>query len=415
MENTLIGLLLIALALGGVAVFWFRIRLNRLEEELRDFRALALLPDRLNALVKAVDAFDREEILHEIARIQEAVDRVESLAVAAASNPSITDTLNRIERKSTTHRLVPVWEFLAADGEGLVSTMNSHEEAIYAALQDHPLDITTLAKRVGLPDPRLLNTRTLTARGLVRRIGLTPTDLLHEKGGFQNYDANAAAIACRIAARERRVTTKEFYSQTHELIIQTLATGLLRNTLETIESKVAFSDDGLGQFLLNKSVSTSHQSPTIDVRLEVIPPVIALGGAAASWIPEVASRLHTDCETPRLANVASAVGAGCAHIVQQVEFLLRPLYTRAGVTGYVVHGPTEWKHFKTIEQARAHVDKLGPKLAHNQALTAGVENPRIERTETSWDAENEDPNEGSYLMETRFFFVGTGKPSVKDR
>ncbi|HBF23235.1 MAG TPA: hypothetical protein DDW23_05390, partial [Planctomycetes bacterium] len=86
MENTLIGLLLIALALGGVAVFWFRIRLNRLEEELRDFRALSLLPDRLNALVKAVDAFDREEILHEIARIQEAVDRVESLAVASPSD-----------------------------------------------------------------------------------------------------------------------------------------------------------------------------------------------------------------------------------------------------------------------------------------------------------------------------------------
>lgn len=86
MENTLIGLLLIALALGGVAVFWFRIRLNRLEEELRDFRALSLLPDRLNALVKAVDDFDREEILHEIARIQEAVDRVESLAVASPSD-----------------------------------------------------------------------------------------------------------------------------------------------------------------------------------------------------------------------------------------------------------------------------------------------------------------------------------------
>lgn len=132
-------------------------------------------------------------------------------------------------------------------------------------------------------------------------------------------------------------------------------------------------------------------------------------------MPEVASRLHTECETPELAQVASAVGAARAQIAQQVEFLLRPLYTRAGVTGYVVHGPTEWKHFKSIEQARTHVDEVGPKLAHSQALAAGLDRPKITRTETSWDAENENPEDGSYLMETRFSFVGAGKPAVKDR
>ena len=342
-------------------------------------------------------------------------ERVESLAVASASDPSIADALNRIERNSTTHRLVPVWEFLAAEGGGSISMMNRHEQAVYSALQDQPLDVTTLAKRVGLPDPRLLNTRALIARGLVRRIGLTPTDILHVKGDFQDYDANAAALACRIAARESRVTTEEFFSRTHELIIQELATGLLRNTLQTVEPKVAFADDGLGQFLLDKSISTANQSPIIDVRIEVVPPVIALGGAAGSWIPEVASRLHTECETPELAHVAGAIGAARAQIAQQVEFLLRPLYTRAGVTGYVVHGPTEWKHFKSIEQARAHVDERGPKLAHSQALSAGVDRPQIRRTETSWDAENENPDEGAYLMETRFSFVGTGKPAVKER
>ena len=342
-------------------------------------------------------------------------ERVESLAVAAARDPSIADTLNRIESNSTTHRLVPVWEFLAAEGEESVSIMNRHEHAVYNALQDHPLDVSTLTKRVGLPDPRLLNTRTLIARGLVRRIGLTPTDILHVKGDFQEYDANAAATACRIAAKESRITTEEFLSRTHELIIQELATGLLRSTLKTVEPKVAFADDGLGTFLLGRSVSTDHRSPTIDVRLEIIPPIIALGGAAGSWMPEVASRLHTECETPELAQVASAVGAARAQIAQQVEFLLRPLYTRAGVTGYVVHGPTEWKHFKSIEQARAHVDELGPKLAHSQALSAGLDHPTITRTETSWDAENENPEDGSYLMETRFSFVGAGKPAVKDR
>ena len=61
------------------------------------------------------------------------------------------------------------------------------------------------------------------------------------------------------------------------------------------------------------------------------------------------------------------------------------------------------------------MDELGPKLAHSQALSAGLDRPTITRTETSWDAENENPEDGSYLMETRFSFVGAGKPAVKDR
>jgi N-methylhydantoinase A/oxoprolinase/acetone carboxylase beta subunit len=341
-------------------------------------------------------------------------ERVESIAVSAASDPTIADTLNLLERDNATHRLVPVWEFLAAGTEGPVSMMSEHEQNIFDALQDRPLDVTTLAKRVGLPDPRLLNPRALIARGAIRRIGLTPTDILHVRGDFQAYDVHAATLACRIAARESRITANEFVSRTHEFIIRKMATGLLRSAVRAVNPKVSFIDDGLGKFLLDRSASTNHRSSILDVRLEVIPPVVALGGAAGAWMPQVASRLHTDCETPRLAPVASAVGAGRAEIAQQVEFLLRPLYTRAGVTGYVVHGPTQWEHFKSIEQARAHVDELGPKLAHNHALTAGVHHPQIRRTETSWDAENENPNEGSYLMETRFTFVGFGRPGVRD-
>ena len=341
-------------------------------------------------------------------------ERVESIAATAASDPTITDALNRLERDSATHRLVPVWEFLAVGAEGSVSMMSGHEQKIYDALQDRPLDVTSLAKRVGLPDPRLLNPRALIARGVVRRIGLTPTDILHVKGDFQAYDVNAATLACRIAARESRVTAKEFVSRTHEIIIRKLATGVLRSAVQAVNPKVSFMDDGLGKFLLDQSASPTHRGSTLDVRLEIVPPVVALGGAAGAWMPQVASRLHTDCETPRLAPVAGAVGAARAEIAQQVEFLLRPLYTRAGVTGYVVHGPTQWRQFKSIKQARAHVDELGPKLARARALTAGVHHPKIRRTETSWDAENEDPDEGAYLMETRFTFVGLGRPTGGD-
>ena len=146
METTLIGLLVLALALGGGAIFWLRLRLNRLEEELRDFRPLSLVPDRLNALVKAVEAFDREEILHEIARIQEGLDRVESLSASPAQADAPAPT--QAEAVAELSRLSPAE----------VAARLFFDEQPYRlpyAVGIHPLlDLATSEKLLGLT-PRL--------------------------------------------------------------------------------------------------------------------------------------------------------------------------------------------------------------------------------------------------------------------
>ena len=336
--------------------------------------------------------------------------RVEPLAAAAAADPSVAEALARIDRDDVTHRLVPVWEFLTINGAADDAVRTPAEQAVCDALREGPLDVTTLARRVGLADARLLNLRALIARGLVRRIGLTPTDVLHARGEFRGFDVETAVRACRVAARESRVDLDTFLARTHELVVRRLGEGVLRRAIAEFDPRAAEGDDRLGRFVLDRSLSRSHRQDPLDVRLEATDPIVALGAPAKAWLPKVAARLHAECQVPELAGVASAVGAAASQVVEQVEFLLRPLYARSGITGYVIHGPTERRRFASLGAARAYVEQAGPDLAHTRALAAGVVAPNMSRTERSWDAASDEPGEGAYLMETHFTFTGVGRP-----
>ena len=336
--------------------------------------------------------------------------RVEPLSTAAAADPSVAAALARIDNDKVTHRLVPVWEFLTVNGAVDDAVRSSAEQDICNALHEGPLDASTLARRVGLADARLLNLRSLIARGLIRRIGLTPTDILHARGEFQGFDVDSAVRACRVAARESRIDLDTFLARTHELVIHHLGDGILRRAIGEFDHRAAESEERLGRFLLDRSLSRAHRRDPLDVRLEITDPIVALGAPARAWLPKVAKRLHAECQVPELASVASAVGAAASQVIEQVEFLLRPLYARSGVTGYVVHGPTERRRFASIAAARTYIEQAGPDLVTSRARAAGVTRPRVAHDEHSWDAASEDPDEGGYLMETRFTFTGIGRP-----
>lgn len=336
--------------------------------------------------------------------------RVQPLCAAAAADPYVAEALARIDRDNVTHRLVPVWELLTVNGAAENAVRSSAEQDICNALREGPLDITILAKRVGLADARLLNLRSLIARGLVRRIGLTPTDVLHARDEFQGFDVDTAVRACRVAARESRVDLDTFLTRTHELVIRRLGEGVLRRAVAEFDDRASETDGRLGRFLLDRSLASKHRRDPLDVRLEITDPIVALGAPAQAWIPEVAKRLHAECQVPDSAAVASAVGAAASQVIEPVEFLLRPLYARSGVTGYVVHGPAERRRFASLATARTYIQATGPDLAMTRAVTAGVDQPTVSHSEHSWDAPGEDPGDRGYLMETRFTFTGTGRP-----
>lgn len=335
-------------------------------------------------------------------------ERVVPLSRAAARQPEIRHRLAELDAQRQSHRLVPVWEFFALGRPLAEEVVSDAEQRVLQALADGPVDVITLAAQADVRDARLLPVDGLVARRLITRIGLTPTDLLHVRGEYADFDVEAATIACRIAARESRSDVDAFTARAHEAVIRALCTATLRRAIASGRPDLAESDEKLGAYLLDTSASPSSRVGPLDVGLGLTLPLIALGAAGAAWLPQVASRLRTECIVPEHAAVASAVGAASTRIVQEIEVLLRPQYLRrGGAIDYAVHSPEGRAMFASESEAREHALTVGRRAAEAAAAAAGAPRPSIDVDEHTWTLDRDDPDDPVHLMETRFRFTAT--------
>ena len=335
-------------------------------------------------------------------------ERVVPLSRAAARQPRIRHRLAELDAQRQSHRLVPVWEFFALGRPLAEEVVSDAEQRVLGALADGPVDVVTLAAQADVRDARLLPVDGLVARRLITRIGLTPTDLLHVRGEYADFDVEAATIACRIAARESRSDVDAFTARAHEAVIRALCTATLRRAIASGRPDLAESDEKLGAYLLEASAAPSSRVGPLDAGLGLTLPLVALGAAGAAWLPQVASRLRTECIVPEHAAVASAVGAASTRIVQEIEVLLRPQYLRrGGAIDYAVHSPEGRAVFASESEARKHARRVGRRAAEAAAAAAGAPCPTIDVDEHTWTLDRDDPDEPVHLMETRFRFTAS--------
>ncbi len=333
-------------------------------------------------------------------------ERVVPLSRAARESPKIRNRLAELDAQRLSHRLVPVWEFFALGRPRVGEVVSTGEQRVLEALEHGPLDVLSLSKQAGAADARLLPIDGLIARRLVSRIGLTPTDLLHVRGEYTEFDVEAATLASRIAARESRTERDAFVARAHEAVIRALCVATLRRAIAAGRPDLAESDEKLGAYLLDASASPSSRVGPLDVGLGLTLPLIALGAAGAAWLPDAARRLGTESIVPEHAAVASAVGAASTRILQEIEVLLRPQYLRrGGVIDYAIHSPEGRAMFASESQARAHALAVGPRLAAEAASAAGASCPTIDVDEHTWSLDQDDPEAPAQLMETRFRFT----------
>ncbi len=335
-------------------------------------------------------------------------ERVVPLSRAAHELPEIRERLAKLDAQRQSHRLVPVWEFYTLGRPLADEAVSDAEQRVLQALTHGPLDVVALAKQAGARDARLLPVDGLVARRLVMRIGLTPTDLLHVRGDYTDFDVEAATIASRIAARESRTDPDAFVARAHEDVIRALCTATLRRAIAAGRPDLSESDDQLGAYLLDTSASPSSRVGPLDVGLGLTLPLIALGAAGAAWLPQVAGRLRTESIVPDYAAVASAVGAASTRIVQEIDVLLRPQHLRrGGAIDYAVHSAEGRAMFAAESQAREHALAVGRRLAATAATAAGEACPSIDVDEHTWSLDHDDPEAPAQLMETRFRFTAT--------
>lgn len=235
--------------------------------------------------------------------------------------------------------------------EGLILNTGELEQSkqdllawkVISLLQDGPHTIAYIASHLDYKE-RILGIGALLKKGVVRVISLTPTDLMHITGDFQEWDTEAAELFLSILATEKGIRQKDLLDELIENFLDQLAMAIIKSSVEfegmyhkEIEHdwvKRLFSHKRDGSrfcFVLNKNI-------------------IALGAPAKCWITRLEKRLNTKVIVPNEYEVANAVGVAKGEIKVKCQMLIRH---DASGDGYKIYMPWGMESKNTFEEAQS--------------------------------------------------------------
>lgn len=286
-------------------------------------------------------------------------NRVVPLCILADQHPEVIGDLEALvegNRKS----VYPMHEFLyilkePRDERGLTDA----EKRLLDTLSDGP---------VMLGDPRIdiyrLKSQRLEEQGILMRAGLTPTDVMHLKGDFTRFDAQASELGVRHFAnslypsrdkseQERAVerVCDEVYATFKRKLHHYIMNALMeyRYGDEMRSSDVALMDE-----LIDRRWDdwvAGERDPLFNLGFDVDAVLVGIGAPTHIFLPDVAEALGTECVIPENAEVACAVGAAISNISVQVVVKVDPVYDAGGLCGYKVRSTTGDRRFADRDEA----------------------------------------------------------------
>lgn len=314
--------------------------------------------------------------------------RVAPMAWLAQKWPAVHEALEMM-----VHRVEHYWadtrvtQFAVRTSHSEPLDLTDREKRILEILSERPRPLDELAHLSGDESWSLLNLSRLREHSLVQLCGLTPTDLLHVRGDFVRWDAEASRLMCRMMSRILHVGVSEFIRMGLERFEQDLALELLKKMLdehievdrieheETADRMIRLWLDGTGR---DVKVSFSSQVP-----------IVGIGAPAGLFLPGAARRLQARAVIPEHADVANAVGA----ITSMVEIVRHVRIRPDEEAGFVIEGLAGAEKFEDFDRASDYARQILVESVREQALRAGTSHAGVETitndevVTTSWGTE----------------------------
>ncbi|NPV53201.1 MAG: hydantoinase/oxoprolinase family protein [Firmicutes bacterium] len=307
--------------------------------------------------------------------------RVIPLCVAASEFPEVERELERILSSGETSDLVNVTDFLTFTRMPSNMPLSQGEQEVISCLKARPHSLFELSSRLGVSHPCLVPVKNLEAAGVITRIGLTPTDILHVSGEYTAWNRRASLLGARIFARELGVTVEELVRMVHDRIAFDISKEIVTKLVSDESGIEEPSYDRVCSFFISKALSGSRHGEgrggdtgdgVLSCSLKAEIPIVAIGAPVSNFMPDVAKRLNTQLVIPNHAGVANAVGAVTGCMLKTVEILISPVYTTSGIECYTLHTPREKRSFRHLEEAYSYARSAGIAIANEEMQRAGA-------------------------------------------
>ncbi len=195
-------------------------------------------------------------------------------------------------------------------------------------LADGPLLLDELARRLNRPGARHIRWQALETRGVIRRYGLTLTDLLHIEGRFTAFDAEISRRTLELWVRMLDADPQDILEHVYCEFRRRVCNEALGAALPVTCPWDASDElrDWLNAHLAEQlrpahPESESGTGPVFRVSLGI--PVVAVGAPVAELFPQIQPVLGTEVIVPQAAAVANALGAIAGDVMLRETAVIR--------------------------------------------------------------------------------------------
>jgi N-methylhydantoinase A/oxoprolinase/acetone carboxylase beta subunit len=245
--------------------------------------------------------------------------------------------------------------------------LNAREAEVLAMISDAPMPL----RRIAVSSAAVRAITALRRKGLVQLCGFTPSDAAHVLKLQNNWSAIAAVLGAKLLARFRTMkmlddaALQDFCHEVWSAVVAKSARIIVDTALGPVP-------DG-SHFLA--AVCAGHG--TIGrTRVAVSPtmPIVAVGGPVRVYYDEVAKRLGTSVVFAPYCDVANAVGAASALVVDRVVVQVEG----DGNGIFRVHAGGKSQSFGSGKMALSFAIEQARHLALTQAVARGAIAPTVD-------------------------------------
>lgn len=370
--------------------------------------------------------------------------RVTPVSYAARLSSAIANELEAWQEVQTQHvdaALLPAVEFFIPTRKSIEQSksagsnsdveIGAREQAALEALQElGGASRFQLAAAIDYSYPSLLRMDHLEAQGLVNRVGLTPTDILHVLGRLDLWDAQAARLAVQAFAQRWQNTVEAtcqavlsgMEQRLAEQALNALLAELMPTSSRTQGQKApvgalwtrsvdtpSLEECPICQYLLHTSLNGAN-TQALECNLKINLPIVAVGAPVKAYFPALAKALQTELHIPGHADVANAIGAITGNIALTVEVIV-------SVTGderYIIQGVPDNNSFEDLEEATAAAVAYVTDKAKQRAVEAGAEAISVDVSQEEIVSELGDEDCQTIFLQRRIIARATGRPKTRE-
>jgi N-methylhydantoinase A/oxoprolinase/acetone carboxylase beta subunit len=342
--------------------------------------------------------------------------RVVPLCIAASKYPQLLPRLKEIsETKSRFSPESMDIKNIVQDTEFFVKLktlenvlLSDEDVALLKLIENEPFSLKEAGVKLNV-HPFSFHASKMEELGIIQRIGLTPTDILHAEGSYVEYDRTASEYAVTHQSKKMDMSEKEFIDFAKTKVIDKLAEELLRKLF--FEETNTFHMYTVGLDLMRKAI-TGRSGLDYTCSIKLNKPLIGIGAPVKAWFPQVSTKFDTELLLPTHSEIGNAVGAVTGSIIESMEILLKPGIGENALDdpSCILFAPFGRMEFEKLSEAEVFAITEGGKHVSERARKAGADHVEIHSEKLEKKVGLGEGYDGRVLIETIVTVTAIGKP-----